>query len=83
MKNRKDKEWLDIKELTPLKFMPYVADLFHKITGRTLRGLGDYTDWVGIGGYYHWKLSQLDQLSACPHLRGLLMLEGLIAQPSR
>ena len=59
MKNCKDKEWLDIKELTPLRFMPYVANLFRRITGRDLKGLGDYTDWMGIGGYYHWKLAQL------------------------
>ena len=25
MKTRKEREWLDIKELTPLQFMPYVA----------------------------------------------------------
>ena len=50
MKNQKDKEWLDIKELTPLRFMPYVADLFRRVTNRDLRGLSDYTDWMGIGG---------------------------------
>ena len=42
MKNRKDHEWVDIKELTPLKFMPYMAELFWNITGRDLKGLSDY-----------------------------------------
>ena len=28
MQNWKDREWVDIKELTPLRHMPYVADLF-------------------------------------------------------
>ena len=51
MKNRKDHEWVDIKELTPLKFMPYVAKLFRNITSRDLKDLGDYMGWVGIGGY--------------------------------
>ena len=30
---------------------------------------GDYVDWMGHGSYYHWKLSELGQLSACPHLQ--------------
>ena len=37
MKNWKDTEWLDIKELTPLRFMPYVADLFRKVTGQPVQ----------------------------------------------
>ena len=49
MKERKGCEWVDIKELTPLKFMPYVARLFLDITGRDLKGLGDYMEWVGCG----------------------------------
>ena len=81
MKNRKDHEWVDIKELTPLKFMPYMAKLFRNITSRDLKGLGDYTGWVGIGGYYHWKLLELGQLSACPHLQGQPMPDGPIARP--
>ena len=51
MKNRKASEWTDIKELFPLKFMPYVAELFKNITSRDLKGLGDFTGWVGLGGY--------------------------------
>ena len=59
MKNQKDKEWVDIKELTPLRFMPYVADLFHKITHRDLRGLGTYMDWVGVGSVgYQFPMDQ-------------------------
>ena len=56
MKNRKASEWVDIKELSSLKFMAYMAELFWNITGRDLRGLGDFMGWVGLGGYYHWKL---------------------------
>ena len=82
MKNRKDKEWLDIKELTPLRFMPYVADLFRRVINRDLKGLGDYTNWMGIGGYYHWKLAQLGQLDACPHLWEHPVPEGPVARPS-
>ena len=70
MKNRKDSEWLDIKELNPLRFMPYVAALFKKVTKIDLKGLGDCTDWIGIGGYYHWKLAQLGQLDACSCVQG-------------
>ena len=69
MKSWKDSEWTDIKELTPHRFMPYVAQLFQEITGRDLKGLSDYMGWVGIGGYYHWKLSELGRLGACPCLQ--------------
>ena len=82
MKEWKDNKWVDIKELTPLKFMPYVARLFRDITGRDLKGLGDYIGWVGHGGYYHWKLSELGQLSACPHLQGQLVPDRPIGRPS-
>ena len=78
MKNRKASEWTDII----LKFMPYMAELFRNITSRDLKGLGDFTGWVGHGGYYHWKLLQLGQLSACPHLQGQPVPDGPIAQPS-
>ena len=62
--------------------MPYMAELFKNITGRDLKGLGDFTGWVGLGGYYHWKLSQLGQLHACPHLQGQPVPDGPVARPS-
>ena len=82
MKSQKASEWVDIKELPPLKFMPYMAELFQKITGRDLRGLGDFVGWVGIGSYYHWKVSELGQLSACPCLQGQTVPDRPIDQPS-
>ena len=33
MAKKKGHEWTDIKELTPLRFMPYVAKLFREVTG--------------------------------------------------
>ena len=82
MRNRRASEWMDIKELSPLKFMPYMAELFKNITGKDLKGLGDFTRWIGLGGYYHWKLAQLGQLQACPCLQGHPVPDGPIAQPS-
>ena len=82
MKNRKASEWTDIKELSPLKFMPYMAELFWNITSRDLKGLSDFTGCVGLGGYYHWKLSQLGQLSTCPCLQGQPVPDRPIARPS-
>ena len=82
MRNRRASEWTDIKELSPLKFMPYVAELFKNFTGRDLKGLGDFMAWVGLGGYYHWKLSQLGQLQACPRLQGQPVPNGPVARPS-
>ena len=82
MRNRRASEWTDIKELSPFKFMPYVAELFKNVTGRDLKGLGDFMGWVGLGGYYHWKLLQLGQLQACPCLQGQPVPNGPIARPS-
>ena len=82
MRNRRAVEWTDIKELSPLNFMPYVAELFKNITGKDLKGLSDFTGWIGLGGYYHWKLAQLGQLQACPCLQGHPVPKGPIARPS-
>ena len=82
MRNRRAVEWMDIKELSPLKFMPYVAELFKNVTGKDLQGLSDFTGWIGLRDYYHWKLTQLGQLQACPCLQGHLVPNGPIARPS-
>ena len=81
MKNRKASKWTDIKELSPLKFMPYMAELFQNITGRDLKDLGNFMGWgwVGLGDYYHWKLSHLGLLSTCPCLQGPPVPDGPIA----
>ena len=83
MRNKRAVEWTDIKELSPLQFMPYVAKQFKNVTGKDLQGLGDFTGWIGLGGYYHWKLAQLGQLQACPCLQGQPVPRGPMAQPSR
>ena len=56
-----------MKELMPLKYVPYVAKLFKEVTGRDLQGLGQFTGWIGMGGYYHWRVVQqgLIHLVAC------------------
>ena len=63
------KEWTDVKELTPLNFMPYVAKLFKEVTGKDLRGLGQFTGWIGMGGYYHWRVAQQRLIHLVPHLQ--------------
>ena len=63
------KEWTDVKELMPLNFMPYVAKLFKEITGKDLRGLGQFTGWIGIGGYYHWRVVQQGLIHLVPCLQ--------------
>ena len=82
MRNRRAVEWTDIKELTPLQFMPYVADLFWKVTGKDLQGLSQFTGWISLGGYYHWKVAKLGLLHACPRLQGQLVPRGPMARPS-
>ena len=57
MDDRKDSEWLDIKELNPLNYMPYVARCFQETTGHHLQGLGQHTRWIRARSYYHWKVT--------------------------
>ena len=82
MRNRRAVEWTDIKELTPLQFMPYVADLFREVRGKDLQGLSRFTGWIGLRGYYHWKVAQLGLLHAYPHLQGQPVPRGPMACPS-
>ena len=70
MAKKKNREWTDIKELTPLQFMPYMAKLFREVTGRDLSGLSHFTGWIGIGGYYHWRVVQQGLAHQVPHLAG-------------
>ena len=70
MAKKKNREWTDIKELTPLQFMPYVAKLFREVTGRDLSGLSHFTGWIGIAGYYHWRVVQQGLAHQVPHLVG-------------
>ena len=65
----KASEWTDIKELTPLQFMPYVAKLFKEVTGQDLQGLSQFTKWIGQGGYYHWRVAQQGLVHHVPHLQ--------------
>ena len=76
MRNRKAIEWTDIKELTPLQFMPYVANLFLEVTGKDLQGLSQFTGWIGLGGYYHWRVAQQGLLHTIPHLQGQPVPQG-------
>ena len=70
MVKKKNHEWTDIKELTPLRFMPYVAKLFREVTGRNLQGLSHFTSWIGVGGYNHWRVVQQGLDHHVPHLAG-------------
>ena len=82
MDDCKDSEWLDIKELTPLQYMPYVARCFKETTGHYLKGLNKHTRWIRARSYYHWKVAELNQLKHCPHLRGLPVPLGPMECPS-
>ena len=75
-------EWVDIKELTPLQFMPYVQRWFQTTTGIHLRDLDRLVEWIRASGYYHWKVANLGQLHLCPHLRGQKVPKGPLVRPS-
>ena len=82
MAKRKANEWTDIKELTPLQFMPYMAKLFREVTGKDLQCLGQFTGWIGQGGYYHWRVAQQGLMHLVPHLQGQPMPRTPDAHPS-
>ena len=82
MAKRKASEWTDIKELTPLQFMPYVAKLFREVTGKDLQCLGQFTGWIGQGGYYHWRVVQQGLIHLVPRLQGQPMPRTPNACPS-
>ena len=82
MVKKKNHEWTDIKELTPLQFMPYVAKLFREVTGQNLSGLGHFTGWIGLGGYYHWRVVQQGLIHHVPHLAGQPAPKTPDARPS-
>ena len=82
MAKKKNREWTDIKELTPLQFMPYVAKLFREVTRQDLSGLGHFTGWIGLGGYYHWRVAQQGLIHHVPHLAGQPVPRTPDARPS-
>ena len=82
MAKRKAREWMDIKELTPLQFMPYMAKLFKEVTSQDLQGLSHFTGWIGQGGYYHWRVVQQGLIHLVPHLAGQSMPRTPDAHPS-
>ena len=82
MAKKKNHEWMDIKELTPLQFMPYMAKLFREATGQDLTGLCHFTRWIGLGGYYHWRIVQQGLIHLVPHLAWQPMPREPDAHPS-
>ena len=66
----------------PLQFMPYVANLFWEVTGKDLQGLSQFTGWISLGGYYHWRVAQQGLFHAVPCLQGLPVPRVPMACPS-
>ena len=79
---QRKREWVDLKELTPLRYMPYVAHLFHEVMGKDLRGLDRFTGWIGRNGYYHWRLVQQGLIHHVPRLQDEPILKAPKSRPS-
>ena len=62
--------------------MPYVAKLFREVTGQDLTGLGHFTGWISLGGYYHWRVIQQGLIHLVPYLAGQPMPREPDARPS-
>ena len=52
----KKAEALIIKEESPLDYMPYIAEEFHRATGLRLNDLPEFTLWIKRGSYFHGLL---------------------------
>ena len=63
-------EAVTIKEETPLDYMPYIAEEFHRATGLCLNDLPEFTLWIKRGSYFHGLLVERGQVQQCPHLIG-------------
>ena len=62
--------------------MSYVENLFWEVTGKDLQGLSQFTGWIGLGGYYHWRVAQEGLLHAVPCLQGRPVPKVPMAHPS-
>ena len=63
-------EAVAIKEESPLDYMPYIAEEFHRATGLHLNDLPEFTLWIKRGSYFHGLLIERGQVQECPHLIG-------------
>ena len=61
-------EALDLKERSPMDFMPFIEEQFWRATGLCLNGLRDFTAWIKQGSYYHGLVAQQGHLHRCSHL---------------
>ena len=52
----KKAEVLVIKEESPLEYMPFIAEEFHRATGLCLHDLPEFTLWIKRGSYFHGLL---------------------------
>ena len=75
-------EWRGIKENDPLRYMPYMEELFFTATGVRLTGLANCTIWIKRGSYYHGLVAQKGQLNRCPHLVGVELPRRPLITPS-
>ena len=78
----KKAEALVIKEESPLEYMPFIAEEFHRATGLHLHGLLEFTLWIKRGSYFHGLLVDQGQVQECPHLIGALLPRWPQPKPS-
>ena len=78
----KKAEVLIIKEESPLEYMPYIAEEFHRATGLHLHNLPEFTLWIKQRSYFHGLLVKRCQVQECPHLIGAQLPRWLQPKPS-
>ena len=78
----KKSEAVIIKEESPLDYMPYIAEEFHRATGLCLNDLPEFTLWIKQGSYFHGLLVERGQVQECPYLIGAPLPRWLQLKPS-
>ena len=75
-------EALDLKERSPMDFMPFIEEQFWRVTGLCLNGLWDFTAWIKQESYYHGLVAQQGHLHRCSHLTGVPLPRWPQVKPS-
>ena len=79
----KKAEAVVIKEESPLDYMPYITEDFHRATGLRLNDLLEFILWIKRGSYFHGLLVERGQVQECPHLIGAPLPRWPQPKPSK
>ena len=75
-------EWYYRREMEPLGFMPYVAELFLNLCNLRLRALPNCHGWIKPHGFHHQRAATQLNFKDAKHLQGLPVPTKELPRPS-